>query len=131
MKSSLEALDRPVLEIRPVVDHVPLRKLRRYLPSRAKKDGSLQAIAAVVADAYGVTIDQMQGTGRKNPYPRQVAMYFARELTDETVVSIGAYFHRDHTCVSHSHQVVLDTVSVYPELAQELSKLRADIERVL
>ena len=46
------------------------------------------------ATAFGVSLEQLLSTSRAAPvaWPRQVAMYLARELTDQTLPAIGRAF---------------------------------------
>jgi chromosomal replication initiator protein len=44
---------------------------------------------------------------QKIAFPRQIAMYLARELTDSSLPQIGKEFGgRDHTTVIHSHKKI-------------------------
>ncbi|MEX1280918.1 MAG: chromosomal replication initiator protein DnaA [Acidimicrobiia bacterium] len=62
------------------------------------------AIIAVTADAFGYLPDDITSKSRKQPLvtARQIAMYLCRELTDDSLVQIGALFNRDHSTVLHS-----------------------------
>jgi chromosomal replication initiator protein len=62
------------------------------------------AIIAVTADAFGYAPDDITSKSRKQPLvtARQIAMYLCRELTDDSLVQIGALFNRDHSTVLHS-----------------------------
>jgi chromosomal replication initiator protein len=66
---------------------------------------SLSEIKAVVSAQYGITADELisPARGARVSLPRQLAMYLARELTDESLPSIGrAFGGRDHTTVLHA-----------------------------
>jgi chromosomal replication initiator protein len=71
------------------------------LPSRR----SVREIQEQTCDAFGISLDDLLSTSRAAPvtWPRQVAMYLARELTDQTLPAIGrAFGGRNHTTVLHA-----------------------------
>src|SRR5262249_49412195 len=62
-------------------------------------------IRELVCERFGATTDELTGDRRSQNivYPRQVAMYLARELTDSSLPKIGKEFGgRDHTTVIHA-----------------------------
>jgi chromosomal replication initiator protein len=66
---------------------------------------SLAEIQAAAAQHFGVSPDELLSTARTQriAWPRQVAMYLARELTGESLPAIGRHFGgRDHTTVLHA-----------------------------
>jgi hypothetical protein len=68
--------------------------------------GMVSCIQRVVAGSYGLTMEQLMSNRRDCAWPRQVAMYLARELTPKSYPSIGRLFNRDHTTVIHAcHRV--------------------------
>lgn len=79
------------------------------LPSRTEPLAPVAQIKAVVAASYGISLLHMEGPSRnrKHAWPRQMAMYLARQLTDKSLPAIGGYFgHRDHTTVIHAIRAV-------------------------
>ncbi|MDR7510979.1 MAG: helix-turn-helix domain-containing protein, partial [Armatimonadota bacterium] len=63
-------------------------------------------------------------------FPRQVAMYVARELTDASLPRIGEEFGgRDHTTVMHACQRVRDVLRRDTHLAASLKRLMDDLQR--
>jgi chromosomal replication initiator protein len=65
----------------------------------------VQEIQQQTCDAFGISLDELLSTSRAAPvaWPRQVAMYLARELTDQTLPAIGrAFGGRNHTTVIHA-----------------------------
>jgi chromosomal replication initiator protein len=69
------------------------------------KPSSIGEIQAAVGAHFGLTPGELLSTTRsaRIAWPRQVAMYLARELTGESLPSIGRHFGgRDHTTVLHA-----------------------------
>ncbi len=74
----------------------------RHLPRRQKSVGEIQT---AVGEHFGLSPEELLSTARtaRIAWPRQVAMYLARELTGESLPSIGRHFGgRDHTTVLHA-----------------------------
>ena len=68
---------------------------------------SIGDITEAACKRFGLTHDELLSTSRaaRVSWPRQVAMYLARELTDESLPAIGRQFGgRDHTTVLHAHR---------------------------
>ncbi|NLC43338.1 MAG: chromosomal replication initiator protein DnaA [Clostridiales bacterium] len=64
-----------------------------------------ELIQKVVAEHFQMKIEDMKSKKRNRPiaYPRQIAMYLCRELTDLSLPKIGEVFGgRDHTTVIHA-----------------------------
>lgn len=81
---------------------------------RARKNEALQItvipiekIQAEVGKFYNVSVNEMKGTRRVQNIvlARQVAMYLAREMTDNSLPRIGREFGgKDHTTVMHAYE---------------------------
>jgi chromosomal replication initiator protein len=69
-------------------------------------------IQAVVGEAFGVTVAEIRSARRSQQYvrPRQIAMYLARELTDQSLPRIGDGFCRDHTTVLYAVRRVTERI---------------------
>jgi chromosomal replication initiator protein len=66
------------------------------------------------AAAFGISRDSLLSDSRAAAvaWPRQVAMYLARELTSETLPAIGREFGgRAHTTVLHAHRRTVDRMA--------------------
>jgi chromosomal replication initiator protein len=66
---------------------------------------SIGEIQAVVGEHFGLSTDELLSSARTQrvAWPRQLAMYLARELTGESLPAIGREFGgRDHTTVLHA-----------------------------
>jgi chromosomal replication initiator protein len=74
-------------------------------PSARPQRRSVQDIQERICEAFGVSMEDLRSTSRAAPvvWPRQLAMYLARELTDQTLPAIGrAFGGRNHTTVIHA-----------------------------
>ncbi len=77
-------------------DHLKVEKGKRY--------PRVAFVTHVVADFYGFNIELIKGPHRLHAYifPRQMAMYLARELTGRSMAYIGwCIGGRDHSTISH------------------------------
>ena len=65
----------------------------------------IQKIQRVVAEHYNVSVEDLKSKKRVSTiaFPRQIAIYLSRQLTDESFPKIGIEFGgRDHSTVMHS-----------------------------
>lgn len=91
-----------------------------------KHSFTIQDIQKAVADYYHVSVADLLSPRRHRPIarPRQVAMYLAKHLTEESLPGIGrAFGGRDHT-------TVLYAVSKIDALKREQVHLNADIDQI-
>jgi len=80
--------------------------LKDIFPERSIKPISIATIQQEVCKFFGVTRNELIGDKRNQAivFPRQVAMYLCRELTDHSLPAIGGEFGgRDHTTVIHAN----------------------------
>jgi len=88
------------------------------------------AIIETVADAYGFTPSDLTARCRVQPlaFARQVAMFLCRELTDESLVSIGMAFEgRDHGTVIHACTRVRDVCRQSARVRAFVASLRKSL----
>lgn len=92
------------------------------LPSRML----VSKIQATVAEAYGISLQHMTSPARHQSvaWPRQVAMYLAREKTHHSLPGIGRLFNRDHTTVLHAIRAVERKAQAHPILRADVEALR-------
>jgi chromosomal replication initiator protein len=88
---------------------------------------TIESIQELVSDRFGLSRAELCGERRSQNivYPRQIAMYLSRELTDASLPKIGRQFGgRDHTTVIHATTKIAGMIrqdrSVY-NLVQELT----------
>ena len=85
------------------------RQLAAFVEEEAPvKRVTIQVIQRRVAEHFDITLKDLLGSRRPAniAFPRQVAMYLSRELTGESLPSIGDSFNRNHATVLHAVNTV-------------------------
>jgi chromosomal replication initiator protein len=99
-----------------------LRELIEYNPVAL----TLEAIQRAVAEHYDIRLGDM--TSKQRPaniaFPRQVAMYLCRELTDQSYPSIANAFGRNHATVIHAHDAIAKKMLSDSSLRQSILSLQ-------
>ena len=90
---------------------VPLAEevLKDILPDSDYREIPVELIQHEVCRYFGVSKQDLIGASRTKAfaYPRQVAMYLCREMTDESLPKIGrAFGGRDHSTVMHANSKI-------------------------
>jgi chromosomal replication initiator protein len=101
--------------------------LKDVFPQGEAAEVSIKRIQELVSERFSLSLEELCGDKRSQNivYPRQVAMYLSRELTDSSLPKIGKEFGgRDHTTVIHATskiaRLIREDRSVY-NLVQELT----------
>ena len=87
---------------------------------------TVQEIQGLTCEAFGITRQDLLSPSRaaRVAWPRQVAMYLAREHTDASLPVIGAEFGgRGHTTVLHACRRTAERIAADPELGQTVTDL--------
>jgi chromosomal replication initiator protein len=112
---------------RPMTSELAQEVLKDVFPQGEAVRVTIARIQEMVSDRFGISLEELTGSRRSQDivYPRQVAMYLSRELTDASLPKIGKEFGgRDHTTVMHANAKIARQIrqdrSVY-NLVQELT----------
>ncbi len=111
----------------PMTTETAARVLEDIIPSSETRTLSVESIKRVVANFYGITVDEMIGKRRDRHivFPRQVAMFIIREETASSLPAIGhAFGGRDHTTVLHSYEKIHQDCDDDPRVSNEIIKIR-------
>lgn len=90
----------------------------------------IDKIQTEVGNFYGVSVKEMKGSRRVQNIvlARQVAMYLARELTDNSLPKIGREFGgKDHTTVIHAHGKIKTMLEMDDNLRLEIENIKNKI----
>ena len=131
------ALNRVVavasLSRRSITVEVAEEGLKDIVGSARLRQITIDAIQEVVANHYSITVADMRSKKRTRviTFPRQVAMYLARELTDASLPRIGEEFGgRDHTTVLHAYDKIQKALQKNPSLQKEVNQLSQQLRNL-
>jgi chromosomal replication initiator protein len=102
--------------------------LKDIISSKQNKQVTIELIQDVVSSYYSLKIDDFKSSRRTRnvAFPRQIAMYLSRKLTDMSLPKIGEEFGgRDHTTVIHAYEKIsncLKSDEALQKVVTELSK---------
>ena len=99
--------------------------LKSIIKNREPEKVTIEKIQSYISENYAVSVDDLLSKKRTQAiaYPRQIAMYLSRELTDNSLPKIGeAFGGRDHTTVIHAHRKIGDQVEEDLSFASEINK---------
>jgi chromosomal replication initiator protein len=102
------------------------QQLKDFFAQPSQKNITLELIQKIVSEYFGLSYKDMRGKRRTKAiaFPRQVAMYLSRELTEYSTTEVGAEFGgRDHTTVMHARQKIEDRMKLDPNLEPTLHAL--------
>jgi chromosomal replication initiator protein len=103
--------------------------LKDFVKSTPRKT-SISLIQKIVSQHYRVPVESMRSKVRtaRIAFPRQVAIYLAREMTQASLAQIGQRFGgRDHTTVIHACQKISDMIERDVALRSTINQLRKEL----
>ncbi len=106
--------------------------LKDVIPDKRQKQVNIQDIQVVVAHHFGIKVEDLKAKRRTRAvaFPRQVAMYLARKITDQSLPRIGEEFGgRDHTTVLHACDKIEREIVVSNELSSTIQTLSERIKK--
>lgn len=105
---------------------VAQQQLKSSFTSTLTANITIDRVQRVVAEYFNVTPADLKGKKRTKQvtFPRQVAMFIIREITDYSTTEIGLEFGgRDHTTVMHACQRIEDRMKGDPTLEPTVNEL--------
>jgi chromosomal replication initiator protein len=86
-----------------------VKEVLKDMIREGEKKITIDMIQKKVCEYFDIKLSDMKIKKRSRAiaYPRQIAMYLARQLTDYSLPEIGEYFGgRDHTTVMHAYEKI-------------------------
>jgi chromosomal replication initiator protein len=100
--------------------------LKDIIPSSKPKVITIHDIQRIVGEHFSVKLEDFKAKKRTKSvaFPRQIAMYLSRELTDYSLPKIGEEFGgRDHTTVIHAHEKISKLLQSDTQLQKQMKEL--------
>ncbi|MGI6164384.1 MAG: chromosomal replication initiator protein DnaA [Limnochordia bacterium] len=101
--------------------------LKDIITPKRGKDLSIEEIQEVVAEYFGIKSSELRGRKRTRAivFPRQIAIYLAREMTDSSLPRLGeAFGGRDHSTILHSYDKIAQEIEDDQALERTIQVLR-------
>lgn len=102
--------------------------LKDIMPNSKPRIITILDIQHAVGDHYHIRLEDFTAKKRTKSiaFPRQVAMYLSRELTDFSLPKIGEEFGgRDHTTVIHAHEKISSMLKNDSQFQQDIKQIRS------
>ena len=105
--------------------------LKDIISSPKSEEITVNIIKEKVSEAFNIKMDDFNSKKRTRTiaYPRQIAMYICRELTDLSLPKIGSEFGgRDHTTVIHAHDKISKDIEENQQIKEKIDKIISDLK---
>ena len=122
IKSNIRELEGALIRIvayssltnREITVDLATEALKDIISNKQNKSITIDLIQDVVAAYFNLRVEDLKSQRRTRnvAYPRQIAMYLSRKLTDMSLPKIGEEFGgRDHTTVIHAYEKISETLN--------------------
>ena len=114
----------------PITLDLAIDALKDFVSKGMGENNDIHRIQRIVAEYFQITVDDIRGKKRNSniAFPRQIAMYLCRNMTDESFPKIGIEFGgKDHSTVMHSVDKIEQEIKENKDLAKIIEKLKSDI----
>ena len=116
---------------KPVTLETAQQQLRDVFGAPKQNNVTIETIQKVIADYFSLSYTDLKSKKRTKAisFPRQLAMYIAREITEYSTTELGMEFGgRDHTTVMHGCQKIEERLKAEPSLETTIQKLNKMIK---
>ncbi|MDP4125555.1 MAG: chromosomal replication initiator protein DnaA [Bacillota bacterium] len=110
----------------PITADVAVEALKDIIPTNNTKSVTIDMIQQSVAGYFNLSPSEFKAKKRTRAvaFPRQIAMYLSRQLTDASLPKIGDEFGgRDHTTVMHAHEKISQALLIDPQLEKKINDM--------
>ncbi len=135
IKSHVRAMEGALAKVKVIIQLNPTETITTDMLAYQLKDFiekenamrklTVQEIQSVVAEKYGVSIEQVLSSERTQSIvtPRQMAMYIARKYTTKSLQEIAKVFDKSHATIIHGVKTIGTRLEVEEELRHELEEI--------
>ncbi len=106
--------------------------LKDIIPNSRPRTVTILDIQKAVGEHFNIRLEDFAAKKRTRSiaFPRQIAMYLSRELTDSSLPKIGSEFGgRDHSTVIHAHEKITKMLKDDQALQQDVQDIKTALGR--
>ena len=121
------------LNDRPITTDLVSEAMKNVYPTQRTTIITLELIQKLICSYYHITNEDIMSKKRTKEiaFPRQVAMYLCREMTDSSLPQIGEYFGgRDHTTVLHAYKTIEEAQKNDRKLHASIQELKQRLSHI-
>jgi chromosomal replication initiator protein len=106
------------------------KTLREMLQQHPSQKITVEQILKSVAAVFQVRVSDLKGAGRTKEIalPRQVAMYLAKEMINESLMMLGTWFGKTHSTILHACKAIEKRVANDETLRRQIGMVKRNIE---
>lgn len=115
----------------PITPELASEALKELISNNAPREINIREIQEAVCSYYRLDVEDLKSKKRTKTiaFPRQIAMYLSRELTNLSLPKIGEDFGgRDHTTVIHAHEKISRTLEKDPLLREAIQDIKIRLQ---
>ena len=113
-----------------ITEELVSKTLREMLQEAPREKISVEQILRSVATIFAVPLKSLKKPGRTNEIalPRQVAMYLAKEMINESLTMLGESFGKKHSTIIHACKTIEKKVVTDEKLRSKIGEVRRNLE---
>ncbi len=113
-----------------ITEELVTKTLHEMLQHAPHEKISVEQILKSVAAVFQVRVSNLRGSTRTKDIalPRQVAMYLAREMINESLMMLGISFGKTHSTILHACKSIEKKVATDENLRRQIGMVRRNIE---
>jgi len=119
------------LSNRLITQDLATEALKDIISNSHSEEVNIPRIKEKVSSIFNIKMEDFNSKKRTRSiaYPRQIAMYLSRELTDLSLPKIGEEFGgRDHTTVIHAYDKVSKEIEADEDIKYKINKIISDLK---
>ena len=109
---------------------IAIEALKDKINERSVYKNDVHRIQRIVCEYFKIDIEDLKGKKRSKDvnYPRQIAIYLCRKMTNESFPKMGTYFGgRDHSTIISAYQRIERDLKTNSQLQQVIKELKSKL----
>ena len=109
---------------------IAIEALKDKVSEKSVYKNDVHRIQRIVCEYFKIDIEDLKGKKRSKDvnYPRQIAIYLCRKMTNESFPKMGTYFGgRDHSTIISAYQRIENDLKTNPQLQVVINELKEKI----